>query len=251
MVLFYLILIILSIIHIECYLESCRQKFGSHKYDLNQLSDFTIFGSDDEFRYALTPCGLVPTNQCGKNTVPFDPGMTACQERVSGGRFESSMGFLDGYNKLPNLEFSENPQGPGTGVVMIVRNAKCNLQERFVQITFICDKSIKKPTRMDVVETMCRFKITVRAVGACPLEGSMPGGAVFIIILFVGIIIYLLGGIFYNRYKRNQTGLAVLPHLSFWLLISGYFINGCKETWTFIRSYRSNTSPSSAKYESI
>src|SRR5689334_17159238 len=149
MVLLHLILILINVIQIDSTLDSCRQTFGSNKYDLNRLSDLTILGDDSQgFKYAFTPCGLVPINQCGQGSI--EPGMTACQ--VRGTTFESSMGFLDGYGKSPNIEFSENPAGPGTGVLMTMDNARCSGGQRLVRVTFTCDESAKNPTRMEVVE---------------------------------------------------------------------------------------------------
>ncbi|CAF5028902.1 unnamed protein product [Rotaria sp. Silwood1] len=252
MLLFYLIVILFNIIQIDCSLETCRQTFGSNKYDLNQLNHITLIGEDKTFRYAFNPCDLVPIDKCGKNSGSFEQGMTACQERILGTKFESPMGFLDGYGKLPNLEFSENPQGPGTGIVMIMRNAKCNGVERFVHVTFICDKSIKQPTTMNVIEDpMCKFMITVQAAEACPLKGGISGGAIFIIILIVLIIIYFICGILYNRVKQNQTGLELIPNRSFWLLLGELFLTGCKFTWNFIHNLGQGTSSSKMPYESV
>ena len=111
------IVIFMSLVQIIHSLNSCQQTFEKHKYDLNRLNHLTLSGDDGEFRYVLTPCGLVPTDKCGKSGTPFEKGMMACQERIATSSFESAMGFLDGYGKTPNLEFVENSQGPGTGVL--------------------------------------------------------------------------------------------------------------------------------------
>jgi hypothetical protein len=240
--LFYLILLLIYVVQIDSELDSCRQTFGSNKYDLNQLSHLTILGEDLGYKYALTPCGLVPTDQCGQHPFPLDPGMTACQQNKAILRFESAMGFLDGYGKSPNIEFSENDDGPGTGVIMTMRNAICGANERLVNVIFICDKSVEKPTNMDVKEDPpCTFTIKVRAAGACPTGGSIfgggiTGGAVFVIILLVLIVVYVVGGVLYNRFKNQEKGLALLPHPSFWVLLFGLFRDGCKTTWNFVSS---------------
>jgi hypothetical protein len=249
MLLVYLILFLINIIQIESELASCRQTFGTNTYDLNQLSQLTITGQGFPYAYAITPCGIVPTSQCGPNGSPFEPGMTACQENIldpSNPRFESAMGFLDGYGKLPNIEFIENTDGPGTGVIMTMRNARCSGLERLVKVTFICDQGVKTPTDMDVNESpSCQFTIKIKAAGACPVGSDGPntgggssgiGGTVFVIILLVVVVAYLVGGVLYNRFKQDQTGLAMLPHPSFWLLVFGSFLSGCRVTLTFIRT---------------
>jgi hypothetical protein len=110
------------------------------------------------------------------------------------------MGFLDGYERLPNLEFIENTDGPGTGVIMTMQNARCNGRERRVNVTFICDESVPTPTNMDVIENpVCYFTMKIKAAGACPIRLSLSSGAggsgatVFIIIL---LVVYLVGGVF-------------------------------------------------------
>ena len=227
-------------------LDVCSLKFGSVRYDLNRLSGVTLFGDDASFRYALRPCAAVPTDQCGTNTQPFEPGMMACQERVSPPKFESPMGFLNGYGQSPDLEFQENPQGPGTGVLMIVKNAKCNFQPRIVRVTFICDRSASKPRTMIVKEApTCTFEITVRAAEACPLSSSgssLSGGTIFLLILLILVAVYLLGGVLYNRLQAKQQGLELLPNRSFWILVFGLFLTGCRSSWTFVRTCgRGNT----------
>lgn len=253
------LLLIIHVVSIENKLDACRQTFGQNKYDLNQLSDFTLFGTDGSFRYVLTPCGLVSTDQCGTSSLPFDNGMTSCQERISPPKFESAMGFLNGYGQTPDLEFAENPEGLGTGVVMTMRNAKCNFMERLVKVTFICDKTVTTPSTMDVAEQpTCVFTITIRAKQACPITGdgggnggtSMSGGTVFVIILVVIVAVYIIGGVIFNRIKRQETGLALLPNSNFWSSVFAFFIQGCKFTWLFLRTCGQSTSTSNS-YRSV
>jgi hypothetical protein len=201
MFLVYLILFSINIIRIKSDLPSCRQTFGSNTYDLNQLSHLTIKGEGFPYGYAITPCGLVPTSECGSNTgPPFEDGMTSCQTYIgdpSQPRFESTMGFLDGYGKTPNIEFIENSDGPGTGVMMTMRNARCGGIERLVKARFICDENMKTPTGMYVNENQpCVFAIKIKAAGACPVRpdsgggsGGGIGGTVFVIILLVGLLL--------------------------------------------------------------
>jgi hypothetical protein len=174
-------LLLLLLVRLAGALDFCRLTFDSNRYDLNQLNGETLLGNDSSFRYALRACAVLPTDLCGKNTRPYEAGMMACQERVSTQTFESSMGFLNGYGKSPDLEFKENPQGPGTGVLMIMRNALCNGRERVVQVTFICDRSATKPSPMTVAESpTCTFEISLRAAQACPVSGesSLSGGTI-------------------------------------------------------------------------
>lgn len=246
-------LFLLAALAVDASLDACRQSFGSRKYDLNRLSGITLAGTDAQFRYLLRPCGLVATEKCGKSFVPFEPGMMACQERISTSSFESAMGFLDGYDKSPNLAFIENPQGPGTGIVMIIRNAKCNGQERPVNVTFVCDKTVASPTTMNVVEgPTCKFAIEVRATQACPTSGRTAGGTWFVVTLVILVVVYLLVGVSYNRFVKKETGLAVLPHPQFWLLLYGLFIIGCRFCFSSVRNcFRGTPTLSGKDYQSV
>lgn len=239
-------------------LDACQQTFGSNKYDLNQLNTFTLSGDDGSFRYVLVPCGLVTEQKCGRSTMPFEKGMTACQERISSSTFESAMGFLNGYGKSPDLEFLENPSGSGTGVIMTMRNALCNGQQRLVKVVFICDETILKPTTMHVVESpTCSFTITVRAAGACPVKAdknsksSFSGGAIFLIILLVFAFVYFVAGITYNRLKDHKSGLELIPHRSVWSSIFVCFFHGVRYTFDRITFGKFNIRSSSGKYQSV
>jgi hypothetical protein len=85
----------------------------------------------------------------------------------------------------------------------------------------------------------CTFNIIIKAAGACPLapgNTGISGGTIFIIILLVVIVVYVIGVVSYNRFKENQTGVGLLPHPSFWLLLMESFLSGCRFTLSFIRT---------------
>ena len=109
---------------------------------------------------------------------------------------------------------------------------------------------------MDVIEDpTCQFTITIKASEACQVKGGggggMTGGAVFVIIFLVLIIVYVIGVMLYNRFKNQQTGLAMLPHPSFWVLLFGFFVIGCKSSWNFVRSCGRDKSSSPGSYDSV
>ncbi|CAF1165387.1 unnamed protein product [Rotaria sordida] len=117
-------------------------------------------------------------------------------------------------------------------------------------------RKVKHGKAVPLAQKHSPIRLDVRAAEACPVKGGITGGgitggAIFIIILFVLIIVYLVCGIIYNRYKQNQTGLAVIPNRSFWLLLGGMFVDGCKFTWNFVRNCAQRTFSSSASYESV
>jgi len=165
------ILLLVNINRIECYMGSCVQTFGSNKYDLNRLNNFTLYDADSQSRYFLTPCNNLPSSPCYTNASTNAISCVYQHEFQSW----STMAYLD--MKSPthrnnNATYQENPSGPGTGIVMETSNGDICFDElRFMTTTFICDETVSHPTTMKVVQlAQCRFTAEVRAMQACPLE---------------------------------------------------------------------------------
>lgn len=63
----------------------------------------------------------------------------------------------------------------------------------------------------------------------------MSGGSVFLIIVLVFTIVYVAGGIAYNKFVKGLTGAQTCPNLGFWMAIPGlvnagvrFSLSGCK-----------------------
>ncbi|CAF0757670.1 unnamed protein product [Didymodactylos carnosus] len=230
-------------------MASCQQTFGSSKYDLNSLNTFTLTGSDQEYNYAFTPCGIVPQTSCGGRMVN---GVMACQTSKTQS-FVAVIAYTDG-SKPTNATYTKDAKG----IVMTTINGDTCGPRRTMTATFICDKNIKKPTTMEVHEPRppgCTFNIIVKAAGACPIGssgGGLSGGAIFVIILIVLIVVYLVGGLLFKRFKQNQTGIAAIPNLDFWLLLPTLIRGGLGFTWSKIRGVCGGGSTSaSSSYQSV
>lgn len=169
---FYVILLLFNNLYLsKCFMDSCHQTLGSYTYDLNRLNNFTLFGSDDQYDYFLTPCDVLKSNQCYGHTVPNE---MSCQYQRPFTQW-SSMAFLDSKSPWPqnqNASFRESPGGPGTGIVMITTNGDpCFGATRIMTTRYICDKTIQHPMNMTVVQwSRCNFIVEVRAIQACPIE---------------------------------------------------------------------------------
>ena len=154
----------------ECAMDSCRQTFGTNKYDLNRLSEFVLFGSDDEYDYAITTCDIIKADACHGHTVSYE---MSCQYNRAF-QMWSTMAFLDSKSTFPpnlNATYTENPDGPGTGVFMTTINGDpCFGRTRYMRMKFICDRTVERPTNMSIVQwSNCDFHVEVRASQACPL----------------------------------------------------------------------------------
>ncbi|RYC57361.1 hypothetical protein CHU98_g8851 [Xylaria longipes] len=67
----------------------------------------------------------------------------------------------------------------------------------------------------------CNYVFKVKSAHACAgaephKPGSVGPGSVFAIILVVAVLVYLLGGVFYNRIVGNARGWRQLPNYSMW-----------------------------------
>ncbi len=48
-----------------------------------------------------------------------------------------------------------------------------------------------------------------------------PGG-VFVLIVGIAVVVYIVGGVAYNRSVKNQRGLRSLPNYAMWSAIAGF-----------------------------
>ncbi|KAF4119306.1 cation-dependent mannose-6-phosphate receptor [Geosmithia morbida] len=92
-------------------------------------------------------------------------------------------------------------------------------------ISFLCDRDpTVSGTTISFVGTdpdECAYFFDARSIHACPAAephrpGSVGPGSIFGIIVLVAILVYLLGGIFYNRTINNARGWRQLPNFSLW-----------------------------------
>ena len=67
-------------------------------------------------------------------------------------------------------------------------------------------------------------------------QGGLSGGSIFLIILLVAVVLYLVGGVLFNKYRRGATGTDVLPNKAFWLDLPGLVAEGCRFSWHKIRA---------------
>ncbi|KAK4114402.1 mannose 6-phosphate receptor domain-containing protein [Canariomyces notabilis] len=91
-------------------------------------------------------------------------------------------------------------------------------------ISFLCDRDPDTPTAASFVGTdpdECAYFFEVRSQHACPgaephKPGSVGPGSVFAIIFFIAVLVYVVGGIFYQRTVAHARGWRQLPNYSLW-----------------------------------
>ncbi|KAI1173731.1 mannose-6-phosphate receptor binding domain-containing protein [Nemania sp. FL0916] len=73
----------------------------------------------------------------------------------------------------------------------------------------------------------CNYVFKVKSAHACAAAephkpGSVGPGSVFAIILVVAVLVYVLGGVFYNRTVGNSRGWRQLPNYTMWASVWSY-----------------------------
>ncbi|KAL2259634.1 hypothetical protein VTK26DRAFT_6625 [Humicola hyalothermophila] len=106
------------------------------------------------------------------------------------------------------------------------------IRRKSATISFLCDHDPDVPTAASFVGAdpdECAYFFEVRSRHACAAAephkpGSVGPGSVFAIIFFIAVLVYVVGGIFYQRAVANARGWRQLPNYSLWASI-----------WSFVR----------------
>ncbi|KAG5929627.1 hypothetical protein E4U42_005217 [Claviceps africana] len=121
-------------------------------------------------------------------------------------------------------------------------------------ISFLCDRDPSSAQTafsfVGVSPDECSYFFEARSIHACAgaephKPGSVGPGSVFGLILGIAILVYVLGGVFYNRTVKNARGWRQLPNYSLWAgiwhFISDMFIilfSSCARCLPGWRNYR-------------
>uniref|UniRef100_H2Z8L3 Cation-dependent mannose-6-phosphate receptor n=1 Tax=Ciona savignyi TaxID=51511 RepID=H2Z8L3_CIOSA len=103
----------------------------------------------------------------------------------------------------------------------------------YSQVLLTCDPKIKNGQEefsVISVDDDSYYTFEVKGESVCPTKSnhSLSGGSVLLIIFFVLLFVYLVGGILYNRYKNEKTGLDMIPNREFWSSLPGLIADGVK-----------------------
>ncbi|KAI0190222.1 mannose-6-phosphate receptor binding domain-containing protein [Xylaria flabelliformis] len=99
------------------------------------------------------------------------------------------------------------------------------IRRKSTTIFFSCDRdALGGNAQVSFIATdpeECNYVFKVKSAHACAAAephkpGSVGPGSVFAIILVVAVLVYLLGGVFYNRTVGNARGWRQLPNYSMW-----------------------------------
>jgi cation-dependent mannose-6-phosphate receptor len=110
------------------------------------------------------------------------------------------------------------------------KDASTVVRRKSAIISFRCDRdpanTVAKLSFLEVDEDECTYVFSILSQHACAKTephkpGSVGPGSVFAIIFFVAVIVYIVGGIFYQRTVAHARGWRQLPNYSLWASIWG------------------------------
>ncbi|KAF7563983.1 hypothetical protein G7046_g105 [Stylonectria norvegica] len=107
----------------------------------------------------------------------------------------------------------------------VVDEGDINTRRKSTIISFLCDRD---PTTTQAAISFvgtdpdeCAYFFEARSIHACAhaephKPGSVGPGSVFGLILIITVMVYILGGVFYNRTVAHARGWRQLPNFSLW-----------------------------------
>ncbi|VDI27678.1 cation-dependent mannose-6-phosphate receptor [Mytilus galloprovincialis] len=220
---------------------SCRTESSNFVFNLRPLSNpsnpsLVATESKDGYKYIYNPCD--PMTVC--NTGGGETDIAVCQQdhaatpkKYCAGKETGSI--FQGDLKAGSLSMKfeciggDSQHTKRTTIIQVVCGNRNELE-------FVKDDSPKPPT-----EGIYVLKLTTQY--ACIKGGESGGlsiGSVLLLIFFIVLIIYLVGGILFMKFMRGASGVEMVPNLEQWkglpsLIKDGFvFVSkGCKANTTY------------------
>jgi len=100
--------------------------------------------------------------------------------------------------------------------------------DRRMEIDFKCDPNagVGAPVFQNEAPTH-HYNFLWVSQFACPVAGGgLSPGSIMLIILACLVVIYLVAGILFNKFKRGLNGIEMVPNVEFWISIPGLVKDG-------------------------
>ncbi|XP_052245421.1 uncharacterized protein LOC127854430 isoform X2 [Dreissena polymorpha] len=215
---------------------SCSMSDGSGDIDLTSLSGPNgqpkfkdVLNTDEGYYYSYSPCGAFSEVQCNDATAcVLDENKDQSQQIGDSGRAAFK---YDGDHVV--VAYTS-----GTGVL------------KLTEVSLICDPTACDPIFVPNGEQGAgQFEMTLTTICACPGKCSASGptsgchsnhpskggsagglsvGTILVIIFFVTLLLYLVAGLAYMRFRKQATGSDIIPNKEFWVVLPSHVLNGGK-----------------------
>eukprot|EP00042_Codosiga_hollandica_P035351 m.261576 g.261576 ORF g.261576 m.261576 type:complete len:261 (+) comp54613_c0_seq1:1716-2498(+) len=169
-----------------------------------------------------TPCGGSSLETCG-GVLDMTVLQYACNYNCVGGSCSPQTG---GPYTDPDCSGKCGAPGP-----MYACNAgSCELSSGGTYSTPTCDNQCTTPTRKPSPHSSS--------------SSNLSGGSIFLLVLFVGLLFpYLVGGVLFNKYKRQLSGIELIPNIEFWRVVLKDIKDGFRYTFLLLRGRRGDYQP--------
>jgi cation-dependent mannose-6-phosphate receptor len=138
------------------------------------------------------------------------------------------------YRKRSSSQYSEGLSSPAHAheIETIEKSdSTSKTRRKSATISFLCDRDPGTTTAVSFVGVdpdECSYFFEARSAYACAhaephKPGSVGPGSVFGLILVIAVLVYVLGGVFYNRTVAHARGWRQLPNYSLWAGIGSFF----------------------------
>jgi len=111
-------------------------------------------------------------------------------------------------------------------------------QVRGGTVIVTCEPNAKEPTGMVAnnppLNNLNGYQVKFHSMHACqkkPGSNGLSGGSVLLILLFVFFAVYLIGGVAFNKFRNEATGIDLVPNLEFWQTFPHLVKEGCLFTY--------------------
>lgn len=226
--------VFLLLFHTIEFAKGCKYSTNRGTFDLSPLSgkSWYVYDSWTLKSYQFSFCdNLADSSGCTQTPISGSCAIQigyygVCYNMGSWGKSYKLSSTSDGFG----IEFDNGASD------------ECPLNKpRSVTFTFQCSEGTEMGTMTITEDITCQYTVIVPTEYVCdsyiiPLSSKdeLSGGSIFLIIFFVLIILYFVGGFSFNKYHRGLEGRDAVPQVNFWTTLLPFWIKtGCMVSWAF------------------
>lgn len=218
-------------------LNACSCETSDGVLDLSALPSFTSIKDPQGYLNDWNPCVAKPCGSSGKSDVSI------CQTSINKPGAQASS-FVNGYLHTATFigEVGKNLVLHYTGDNATLTSGVTKLRESSILLICVPDSPSNVLTAQGETQTgNVNYKFTLRSPHAClVLNGGLSAGSVLLILFFVAVLVYVIGGVLFLRFYRGASGVEMIPNYEFWkdfpfLVKDGmvFTFRGCKSDTTY------------------
>jgi hypothetical protein len=224
----------------------CKGKVGKFEYDLSPLAakigavDLQATDNTNQV-YFYRVCGVVSSSFC-QTVTDNTPAVCQKDSRIPAQYHDCGSQKTAKFQRLPSGSESD-------GFTLAFSGGE---EDRAAMVYFKCDRSKEVGTLKFVKEDPIKtYDLEYSTKYACPTnggggggggggsdddDGGISGGWIFIIILSSLLVLYLIGGVAFNKFYRHHEGKEIIPNVDFWIALPGLVKDGHLFIWRKARS---------------